>query len=110
MLDNLHKTIFVLYFYFIYFYFKQNEAEAFVSAPCFVRDTFGNDDSRILLFLFQGDEGGPLVEALGAGEYKLIGISSFHSYFGCISDTPAGFTRVSRYLDWISETAGILIE
>lgn len=63
-----------------------------------------------VLFLFQGDEGGPLVDDLGAATFKLIGVSSFFSTFGCVAGATAGFTRVSRYLDWISETASIIIK
>ncbi|KAH8300134.1 hypothetical protein KR044_010396 [Drosophila immigrans] len=51
-----------------------------------------------------GDSGGPLV-LLSTG--KLIGITSFTSIYGCEYGEPAGFSRVTSYLDWIKETTGI---
>lgn len=51
-----------------------------------------------------GDSGGPLVsEETG----KLIGVTSFVSSFGCQAGGPAGFTRVTNYLEWIKEETGI---
>ncbi|XP_065360381.1 serine protease 1-like [Calliphora vicina] len=44
----------------------------------------------------QGDSGGPLVL-----DSKLIGVTSFGSLAGCQLDIPAGFVRVTSYLDWI---------
>ncbi|SPP80913.1 serine protease 3 [Drosophila guanche] len=52
----------------------------------------------------QGDSGGPLVTHDGA---KLIGVTSFVSIYGCQSGAPAGFTRVTQYLEWIKEETGI---
>lgn len=51
-----------------------------------------------------GDSGGPLV-LLSTG--KLIGVTSFTSIYGCEYGEPAGFSRVTSYLDWIKETTGI---
>ncbi|XP_017012436.3 serine protease 3-like [Drosophila takahashii] len=51
----------------------------------------------------QGDGGGPLV--LG-GKY-LIGVSAFVSEKGCQANQPAGFVRVTSYLDWIKEKSGV---
>ncbi|XP_037939618.1 serine protease 1-like [Teleopsis dalmanni] len=50
----------------------------------------------------QGDSGGPLVYG-----NDLIGITSYGSSAGCESGSPAAFTRVTSYLDWISANAGI---
>lgn len=49
-----------------------------------------------------GDSGGPLAY-LG----KLIGVTSFVSAGGCASGGPAGFTRVTSYLDWIKQYTGL---
>ncbi|XP_043065980.1 serine protease 1-like [Drosophila bipectinata] len=50
----------------------------------------------------QGDSGGPL--ALNS---RLIGVTSFVSSKGCEKNAPAGFTRVTSYLDWIKSKSGI---
>ncbi|XP_017071158.1 serine protease 3-like [Drosophila eugracilis] len=50
----------------------------------------------------QGDSGGPL--ALNG---KLIGVTSFVSAYGCERNSPAGFTRVTSYLDWIKTKSGV---
>ncbi|XP_075160603.1 serine protease 3-like [Haematobia irritans] len=52
----------------------------------------------------QGDSGGPL--ALD-GSDLLIGVTSFVSSAGCASGAPAGFVRVTSYLDWIKTKTGI---
>ncbi|XP_073836508.1 serine protease 3-like [Musca autumnalis] len=52
----------------------------------------------------QGDSGGPL--ALESSEL-LIGVTSFVSSAGCASGAPAGFVRVTSYLDWIKSKTGI---
>ncbi|KAH8364125.1 hypothetical protein KR084_002798 [Drosophila pseudotakahashii] len=51
-----------------------------------------------------GDSGGPLVLVSNS---KLIGVTSFVSSAGCESGAPAGFTRVTSYLDWIKSNSGI---
>ncbi|KAH8364126.1 hypothetical protein KR084_002804 [Drosophila pseudotakahashii] len=51
-----------------------------------------------------GDSGGPLV--LSSSDV-LIGVTSFVSSAGCESGAPAGFTRVTSYLDWIESNSGI---
>ncbi|XP_043648376.1 serine protease 1 [Drosophila teissieri] len=51
-----------------------------------------------------GDSGGPLVLNSNG---KLIGVTSFVSSAGCESGAPAGFTRVTSYLDWIKENSGV---
>ncbi|KAH8235126.1 hypothetical protein KR032_008959, partial [Drosophila birchii] len=50
-----------------------------------------------------GDSGGPLVLS---SDRKLIGVTSFVSSAGCESGAPAGFTRVTSYLDWIKDNSG----
>lgn len=52
-----------------------------------------------------GDSGGPLV--LTDGSRTQVGVVSFGSSRGCDAGDPAGFTRVTWYLDWISENTGI---
>ncbi|ALC43174.1 CG10477 [Drosophila busckii] len=51
-----------------------------------------------------GDSGGPLVLI---SDNKLIGVTSFVSSAGCESGAPAGFTRVTSYLDWINANSGV---
>lgn len=51
-----------------------------------------------------GDSGGPLVLQNGN---KLVGVTSFVSSDGCQSGAPAGFVRVTSYLNWIQENTGI---
>jgi len=55
----------------------------------------------------KGDFGGPLVLVGKKKEQVQIGISSFVSSAGCKSGQPAGFTRVTSYLEWIKEVSGI---
>ncbi|XP_022218651.2 serine protease 1-like [Drosophila obscura] len=49
-----------------------------------------------------GDSGGPL-----ALKDIQIGVVSFGSSAGCEVGSPAGFTRVTYYLEWIKENTGI---
>ena len=51
-----------------------------------------------------GDSGGPLVLE---GTDTLIGVTSYGSSYGCEVGYPAGFSRVTSYLDWIEETSGL---
>ncbi|XP_065360026.1 serine protease 1-like [Calliphora vicina] len=44
----------------------------------------------------KGDSGGPLVL-----NSTLIGVASFVAFSGCQSGDPAGFVRVTNYLEWI---------
>ncbi|XP_037939623.1 serine protease 3-like [Teleopsis dalmanni] len=53
----------------------------------------------------EGDSGGPLVD-LASG--KLIGINSFVSGDGCEAGDPAGFVRVTAYLNWIRKNSGVV--
>ncbi|CAB3370547.1 Hypothetical predicted protein [Cloeon dipterum] len=54
-----------------------------------------------------GDSGGPLVIYEPDGIATEIGITSFVADEGCQTGLPAGFTRISLYLDWISQNAGV---
>lgn len=53
-----------------------------------------------------GDSGGPLV-LLNNDTYTLIGVVSFVSTAGCASGYPSGYVRVTSYLSWIKENAGV---
>ncbi|XP_041981630.1 collagenase-like [Aricia agestis] len=48
----------------------------------------------------RGDSGGPLVVKVD-GRKILIGVTSFGSMFGCESNSPAVYTRVTSYLSFI---------
>ncbi|XP_002026422.2 serine protease 1 [Drosophila persimilis] len=51
-----------------------------------------------------GDSGGPLVQK---STNILIGVTSFVSSAGCESGAPAGFSRVTSFLDWIQSNSGV---
>jgi secreted trypsin-like serine protease len=51
-----------------------------------------------------GDSGGPLVLE---GTNTLVGVTSFGSNVGCEQGVPAGFTRVTSYLDWLAKHTGL---
>ncbi|XP_055378938.1 uncharacterized protein LOC129610397 [Condylostylus longicornis] len=53
-----------------------------------------------------GDSGGPLTVEED-GKKILIGITSFGSVFGCEKGFPGVYTRITSYLDWISDITGI---
>ena len=57
----------------------------------------------------QGDNGGPLVHLEKDGVYTQVGIGTFLAVVGCDTPYPAGFTRVTSYLSWISAKTGIAI-
>lgn len=59
-------------------------------------------------FLWQGDSGGPLTVTINGAEVE-IGIVSFGSSRGCNLGYPSAFTRVTSYLEWISDRTGISI-
>merc|ERR1712141_914842 len=52
-----------------------------------------------------GDSGGPM--SIPGPKYNQIGIVSFGSAAGCEIGAPAGFTEVSKYVDWISSVTGM---
>jgi len=54
-----------------------------------------------------GDSGGPLTIVEADGEPTQVGIVSFGFSLGCELGWPAVYTRVTEYIDWISETANI---
>lgn len=57
-----------------------------------------------------GDSGGPLSMPVADGQkLTIVGINSYVQTGDCISNVQ-GFTRVDRYLDWISEQTGIAIK
>lgn len=51
----------------------------------------------------QGDSGGPLVTP----NNSLIGLTSLGSPRGCEYGAPQVYTRISQYLKWIKEVAGV---
>jgi len=53
-----------------------------------------------------GDLGSPMV--FFAQEPQLVGIASFISSEGCVSDSPAGYSPIYWSLDWITATAGLV--
>ncbi|KAF4531191.1 hypothetical protein B566_EDAN019205 [Ephemera danica] len=57
-----------------------------------------------------GDSGGPLVQYDINGDAIIFGIVSFGSSAGCETDNPSAYTRVTKYLDWISINGGITID
>ncbi|XP_012547461.1 brachyurin [Bombyx mori] len=59
----------------------------------------------------KGDNGGPMTIYFTATEETiLIGVTSFVRSSGCNSRIPSVFTRVQRYLNWISEITGIVLD
>jgi secreted trypsin-like serine protease len=46
---------------------------------------------------------------INGGVYNQVGIVSFVARAGCAEGFPAGFTRVSSYTQWISDTTGLII-
>ena len=59
----------------------------------------------IKLFVFQGDSGGPLECDTNTGRI-LVGITSWGAS-GCLTNYPAGYTRVSKFRDWITDKTGV---
>ncbi|XP_049944141.1 collagenase-like [Schistocerca serialis cubense] len=73
--------------------------------PGFIRESTlcaGNKNKGIC----SGDHGAPLVLK---DSFKQIGIASFY-YDKCEVPVPAGYTRVTYFLNWITRTAGIDID
>ena len=57
-----------------------------------------------------GDSGGPLNYNVGGNKYKQLGVASFVASAGCESGLPHAYTRVSEYVDFITENAGTIYE
>ncbi|XP_034232186.1 brachyurin-like [Thrips palmi] len=55
-----------------------------------------------------GDSGGPLTVSINGAAVE-VGIVSFGSSRGCNLGYPSAFTRVTSYLEWISDKTGISI-
>lgn len=55
-----------------------------------------------------GDRGGSLVSHI-TGTWTLLGVTSLFHPGGCSGITPAGFSRVTPHLQWISLNTGIPI-
>lgn len=55
-----------------------------------------------------GDRGGALVSHI-AGTWKLVGLTSLFHGGGCNGIAPAGYTRVTSHLQWVSVNTGIPI-
>ncbi|XP_052742275.1 brachyurin [Bicyclus anynana] len=59
----------------------------------------------------KGDNGGPLTMIFSqTGETILIGVASFVEADGCNNRMASVFTRLQRYLPWISDTTGITLD
>lgn len=56
-----------------------------------------------------GDFGGPMTIEDADDITTQIGVSSFFFTTGCTRGFPGGFTRVSRYLDWIGQNSDVVI-
>lgn len=56
-----------------------------------------------------GDSGGPVTVLKKNNQITLIGIVSFGMPFGCEIGWPSVYTRVSSYVNWISQNTGIPI-
>jgi len=54
----------------------------------------------------EGDSGGPLVYRWRNVSY-LIGLTSFGNAMGCELDAPTVYTRITSYLEWIMDEAGL---
>jgi secreted trypsin-like serine protease len=65
-------------------------------------------DVELCYIILQGDSGGPLMFLDTDGKYIQVGIMSFRAAASC-TNNPAGYTRVTSYLGWISTATGIAI-
>lgn len=54
----------------------------------------------------KGDSGGPLV--LESDRLTLIGVVSFGHVAGCHHSLPQGFSRITKFMHWISQNTGIV--
>lgn len=55
-----------------------------------------------------GDRGGSLASHI-SGTWTLVGVTSFFHPGGCYGSAPAGYSRVTPHLQWISLNTGIPI-
>ena len=55
----------------------------------------------------QGDSGGALVIQEIDGVFTQVGVVSFVAAAGCQLGFPAGFARVTSFLNWISSATGL---
>lgn len=55
-----------------------------------------------------GDQGGALVSHI-EGSWVQIGVSSVLHSTGCTGTVPAGYTRITPYLQWIASLTGIVL-
>ncbi|XP_073945836.1 brachyurin-like [Choristoneura fumiferana] len=59
----------------------------------------------------KGDNGGPItIWDNSTEEVILIGVATFIDESGCNDERPSVFTRVQRYLRWISDNTGIVLD
>jgi secreted trypsin-like serine protease len=66
-------------------------------------------DFKQIIFL-KGDSGGPaVIENVEDGKTVQIGIISF-SFGKCGHNLPLILIRMSQYLDWLQENAGVTID
>jgi secreted trypsin-like serine protease len=66
-------------------------------------------DRNLIHVCAQGDGGGPLFFMdTSDKKFTLLGVISFYSSTSC-TNFPAGHSRVTSYLGWISGKTGILI-
>lgn len=61
---------------------------------------------HLLMTLIPLDSGGPMATD-DKGVTIQIGIVSFVSSRGCSFGDPSGYTKLSKYLDWIAKATGI---
>ena len=57
-----------------------------------------------MIVLLQGDSGGPLVVKTEEGEVQ-VGVVSYGSSAGCEKGFPAGFSRVTSFVDWVKDNS-----
>ena len=62
---------------------------------------------QYICFDLQGDSGGALVIQESDGVFTQVGVVSFVAAAGCQRGFPAGFARVTSFLNWISSVTGL---
>ena len=76
----------------------------YVSPKCF-DVTYIRSSLKLIVVLFQGDDGGPIVCKV-FGRYELVGMGSW-GIMGCDPTIPFVATRIAYFRDWIRRNAGI---